>query len=78
MLGDVFGINLFNFLISEFILIKGLIFIDILFVDEINWILFKIQVVLFEVMQECKVMIDGDIYEFNDWFMVIVIQNLIE
>lgn len=78
MLGDVMGLFVYDVCIGEFDFCVGLVFIYIFFVDEINWILLKMQVVLFEVMEECQVLVDGVSCVLFDLFLVVVMQNLIE
>lgn len=78
LFSDIIGVSVFNQKIFEFEFRKGLVFINIFFVDEVNRFLLKIQFVFFEVMQERQVIVEGKIYLFLRFFVVIVIQNLIE
>lgn len=50
----------------------GLLFVNIVLVDEINCILFKIQVVFLEAMQECFVIVSGVCYKLFVLFFVLV------
>ena len=76
--GDLIGTNLFNFQTSEFSLIKGPIFCDLLLADEINRTPPKTQAALLEAMQERQVTIDGSGHALGQNFMVIATQNPIE
>lgn len=76
--GDLIGTNLFNFQTSEFSLIKGPIFCDLLLADEINRTPPKTQAALLEAMQERQVTIDGSAHSLGRNFMVIATQNPIE
>lgn len=76
--GDLIGTNLFNFQTSEFSLIKGPIFCDLLLADEINRTPPKTQAALLEAMQERQVTIDGKPHALDKNFMVIATQNPIE
>lgn len=76
--GDLIGTNLFNFQTSEFSLIKGPIFCDLLLADEINRTPPKTQAALLESMQERQVTIDGKAHPLGKNFMVIATQNPIE
>ena len=76
--GDLIGTNLFNFQSSEFSLIKGPIFCDLLLADEINRTPPKTQAALLEAMQERQVTIDGTPHKLGQNFMVIATQNPIE
>lgn len=78
LLLDVMGVMIYDQQLYCFEFYKGLIFVLIVFVDEINCVLLKIQFVLFEVMEELWVMVDGVMYEIGCLFFVIVMQNLIE
>lgn len=72
MLSDVLGIMVFNFNNLEFLFNVGLIFSNIVFIDEVNCLLVKMQVVFFEVMEEYQVIVDGMIYFMGFLFFVIV------
>lgn len=78
MPGDVLGTNLFNFKTSEFELIKGPIFTELLLADEINRTPPKTQAALLEAMSEGAVTIDGDTFSLGAGFMVLATQNPIE
>lgn len=78
MPGDILGTNLFNFQTSEFSLVKGPIFTDLLLADEINRTPPKTQAALLEAMQERQVTIDGTRHMLGNRFMVVATQNPIE
>lgn len=81
MFGDIIGINIVDedeLGYCVFCFQKGLIFVYFIFVDEINCVMFKMQLVLFEVMQEKMVSVGQMMYIFDLLFFVFVIQNLFE
>lgn len=78
MPGDVLGSNLFDFQQSQFKLIRGPIFTQVLLADEINRTPPKTQSALLEAMQERKVTLDGKRHDLGDGFMVVATQNPIE
>ena len=63
--GDLLGTNLFDFSTSSFTLTKGPIFTQLLLADEINRTPPKTQAALLEAMQERRVTIDGDTYDWG-------------
>ena len=76
--GDLIGTNIYSFQTSEFSLVKGPIFTDLLLADEINRTPPKTQAALLEAMQERQVSIDGKRFDLGEHFMVIATQNPIE
>ena len=86
MPGDVLGSNIFDFSSSQFNLIRGPVFTDVLLIDEINRAPPKTQAALLQVMNERKVTIDGKDYRTgagdgmsgSDVFFVVATQNPIE
>lgn len=78
MPGDVLGANLFDFRTSEFRLVKGPVFTDILLADEINRAPPKTQAALLQVMNERVATIDGTDHRLGDQFFVVATQNPIE
>ena len=83
MPGDVLGSNIFDFSSSQFNLVRGPVFTDILLIDEINRAPPKTQAALLQVMNERKVTIDGKDYrtggnDGSDVFFVVATQNPIE
>lgn len=78
MPSDVLGTTVFNMKDSEFHFHEGLIFSDIVLVDEINRAPAKTQAALFEVMEEKQVSIDGTTYRMGDLFTIIATQNPVE
>ncbi len=78
MPGDVLGANLFDFASSEFRLVKGPVFTDILLADEINRAPPKTQAALLQAMNERVVTIDGVDHDLGAHFQVIATQNPIE
>jgi len=78
MPGDVLGANIFDFNTSQFNLVKGPIFTDILLTDEINRAPPKTQAALLQVMNERIVTIDGKDHGVGDLFFVVATQNPIE
>jgi len=78
MPGDILGANLFNFQASEFRLVKGPIFCELLLADEINRTPPKTQAALLEAMQERAVTLDGESHALSPRFTVVATQNPIE
>ena len=78
MPGDVLGANLFEFSTSEFRLVKGPVFTDILLADEINRAPPKTQAALLQAMNERVVTIDGVDHVLGPHFQVVATQNPIE
>ncbi|NPA97498.1 MAG: AAA domain-containing protein, partial [Crenarchaeota archaeon] len=75
---DIIGCMIFNPKTNEFVLRKGPVFTNILFVDEINRAPPKTQAALLEAMQERQVTIEGNTLALPRPFMVIATQNPIE
>ncbi len=75
---DVTGLNVFNKATSEFELMKGPVFTNILLADEINRATPRTQAGLLECMEEHQVTIDGETFSFPEPFFVIATQNPIE
>lgn len=78
MPGDVLGANIFDFKTSEFRLIKGPVFTDMLLADEINRAPPKTQAALLQAMNERTVTIDGVDHYLGEGFFVTATQNPIE
>lgn len=78
MPSDVLGTSIFNPGTGKFEFKRGLVFSNIVLIDEINRAPAKTQAALFEVMQEQQVTMDGVTHLMNDPFMVIATQNPIE
>lgn len=75
MPSDVIGINMYNQKESEFKLIKGPVFSDILLADEINRATPRTQSSLLEAMEEKQVTIDGETHILSPTYMVIATEN---
>ncbi len=75
---DVTGTNVFQRDASDFRLVRGPIFTQILMADEINRTPPKTQAALLEAMQERQVTIDGARHELDPSFFVIATQNPVE
>ncbi len=78
MPSDITGINYYNMKTSDFELIKGPIFANIVLADEINRATPKTQSGLLECMEERQATIDGTRYPCPDPFMIIATQNPLE
>jgi MoxR-like ATPase len=78
MPGDVLGANIFDFKTSEFRLVKGPVFTEMLLADEINRAPPKSQAALLQAMNERTVTIDGDDHSLGEGFFVTATQNPIE
>jgi MoxR-like ATPase len=78
MPSDVLGTNIYRFETSEFALVKGPVFTDLLLADEVNRTPPKTQAALLQAMHEREVTIDGKEYPLGSGFMVIATQNPIE
>lgn len=78
MPADIVGLNVFNQKTTEFQLMKGPIFTDILLADEINRTTPRTQSALLEAMEERQVTIDGETLSLPQSFLVIATQNPIE
>jgi len=75
---DITGMNYFNVKTSEFQLLKGPVFSNILLADEINRATPKTQSGLLECMEERQVTIDGKTYNLEVPFLVIATQNPVD
>ena len=78
MPSDVTGLNVFDRKSSEFKLVKGPIFTNILLADEINRATPRTQSSLLEAMEERQVTIDGDTMKLEEPFIVFATENPIE
>lgn len=75
---DITGTYIFNQKESEFKLIRGPIFTNILLADEINRAPPKTQAALLEAMQEKQTTMEGQTYHLEKPFLVLATQNPIE
>lgn len=75
---DIVGMNVFNQKKSEFELVKGPVFTNLLLADEINRATPRTQSSLLEAMEEGQVSIDGETLRLEGGFMVIATENPIE
>lgn len=75
---DVTGVTIYDQQVGGFEFHKGPIFASIVLADEINRASPKTQSALLEVMEECRVTVDGHSYPTGQPFMVIATQNPIE
>ena len=78
MPADIVGLNVFNQKTTEFQLMKGPVFTDILLADEINRTTPRTQSALLEAMEERQVTIDGETLVLPKTFLVIATENPIE
>ena len=78
MPADIVGLNVFNQKTTEFQLMKGPVFTDILLADEINRTTPRTQSALLEAMEERQVTIDGETLPLPSPFLVIATQNPVE
>lgn len=75
---DITGTYVYNQKTSDFKLIKGPIFTNILLADEINRAPPKTQAALLEAMQERQTTMEGETYTLDKPFLVLATQNPIE
>ena len=75
---DITGINFFNMKTSEFEVVEGPVFSNLLIADEINRATPKTQSGLLECMEEKQATIDGKTYKLASPFMVVATQNPVE
>jgi MoxR-like ATPase len=75
---DVTGLNVYNRKTSEFELVKGPVFADIVLADEINRATPRTQSSLLEAMEERQVTIDGETISLPACFTVIATENPLE
>ncbi len=78
MPSDITGLNIYNRKTEEFVLVKGPVFANVLFADEINRATPRTQSSLLEAMEEQQVTIDGESYPLNMPFLVIATENPVE
>lgn len=78
MPSDITGLNVYNQKSSEFQLVKGPVFTNILLADEINRTTPRTQSSLLEAMEEKQVTIDGETMPLSEPFIVIATENPIE
>lgn len=78
MPSDITGLNIYNRKTSEFQLVKGPVFTNILLADEINRGTPRTQSSLLECMEEHQVTIDGVSYILEEPFFVIATENRME
>ncbi len=78
MPSDITGINYYNMKTTDFELIKGPIFANIVLADEINRATPKTQSGLLECMEERQATIEGTGYPCPEPFMIIATQNPLE
>lgn len=78
MPSDITGLNVYNQKLSEFQLVKGPAFTNILLADEINRTTPRTQSSLLEAMEEKQVTIDGETFSLPAPFIVIATENPIE
>lgn len=78
MPSDITGLNVYNQKMSEFQLVKGPVFTNILLADEINRTTPRTQSSLLEAMEERQVTIDGETLFLSEPFIVIATENPIE
>ncbi len=78
MPSDITGLNVYNQKLSEFQLVKGPVFTNILLADEINRTTPRTQSSLLEAMEEKQVTIDGETMPLAAPFIVIATENPIE
>jgi MoxR-like ATPase len=78
MPSDVTGLNVYNRKTSEFELVKGPVFADIVLADEINRATPRTQSSLLEAMEERQATIDGETIKLPECFTVIATENPLE
>ena len=78
MPSDITGLNIFNQKESEFKLVKGPVFTNVLLADEINRATPRTQASLLEAMEEKQVTIDGVTMMLEPPFIVFATENPIE
>lgn len=78
MPSDITGLNVYNQKESEFKLVKGPVFTNILLADEINRATPRTQSSLLEAMEEKQVTIDGNTMKLQEPFIVIATENPLE
>ena len=78
MPSDVLGTTVFNMKTNDFGFHQGLVFADLVLVDEINRAPAKTQAALFEVMEERQVSIDGTTHQMGELYTILATQNPVE
>lgn len=78
MPSDITGLNIYDRKSSEFTLVKGPVFTNILLADEINRATPRTQSSLLESMEEKQVTIDGETIQLKVPFIVLATQNPVE
>lgn len=78
MPSDITGLNVYNQKTSEFRLVKGPVFTNIMLADEINRATPRTQSSLLEAMEERQVTIDGETMKLDEPFIVLATENPIE
>lgn len=78
MPSDITGLNVYNQKYSEFSLVKGPVFTNIMLADEINRATPRTQSSLLEAMEERQVTIDGETMKLAEPFIVLATENPIE
>ncbi|MDI6863252.1 MAG: MoxR family ATPase, partial [Pseudothermotoga sp.] len=75
---DITGFNVLDPRTGQFSFKKGVLFTDVLLVDEINRATPRTQSALLQAMAEKQVSIDGVTYQLSEHFFVIATQNPVE
>ena len=78
MPSDITGLNIYNQKSSEFKLVKGPVFTNVLLADEINRATPRTQSSLLEAMEEKQVTIDGETLKLDEPFIVFATENPVE
>lgn len=78
MPSDITGLNVYNQKASEFQLVRGPVFTNVLLADEINRATPRTQSSLLEAMEERQVTIDGETLKLATPFLVIATENPLE
>ncbi len=78
MPSDITGLNIYNQKNSEFNLVKGPVFTNVLLADEINRATPRTQSSLLEAMEEKQVTIDGESLKLSEPFIVFATENPVE
>lgn len=75
---DVIGVSIYDERQKEFIFRKGPVFSNVVLADEINRATPKTQSALLEVMDRCRVSVDGETHSTGLPFMVFATQNPVD
>lgn len=78
MPSDVTGAPVFNMKTQEFYFRPGPVFTQLLLADEINRAPAKTHAALLEIMEECRVTVDGKSHEIERPFLVMATENPVE